>query len=81
MVKTFIDAVPPAFQALGSATCPLLTKIRDLCRPELTAAVRELVYQNIHEDVHYVKSALDLRNQRTFAVKASGFQPMMLKIG
>ncbi|UQC86116.1 MutS domain V [Colletotrichum lupini] len=69
MVKTFIDAVPPVFQALGPATCPLLTKIRDLCQPELTAAARELVYQNIHEDVHYVKSALDLRNQRTFAVK------------
>ncbi|KAK7449964.1 MutS domain V [Colletotrichum acutatum] len=67
VVKTFIDAVPPVFQALGPATCPLLAKIRDLCRPELTAAVRELVYQNIHEDVHYVKGALDLRNQRTFA--------------
>ncbi|KAK1468033.1 MutS domain V [Colletotrichum cuscutae] len=73
MVKTFIDAVPPVFQALGPATCPLLTKIRDLCQPELTAAARELVYQNIHEDVHYVKSALDLRNQRTFAVKVNGF--------
>ncbi|KXH25957.1 MutS domain V [Colletotrichum nymphaeae SA-01] len=72
MVKTFIDAVPPVFQALGPATCPLLTKIRDLCRPELTAAVRELVYQNIHEDVHYVKSALDLRNQRTFAPGING---------
>ncbi|KXH25729.1 MutS domain V [Colletotrichum salicis] len=72
MVKTFIDAVPPVFQALGSATSPLLTKIRDLCRPELTAAVRELVYENIHEDVHYVENALDLRNQRSFAPGING---------
>ncbi|KAK1450445.1 MutS domain V [Colletotrichum melonis] len=77
MVKTFIDAVPPVFQALGPATCPLLTKIRDLCQPELTAAARELVYQNIHEDVHYVKSALDLRNQRTFAVKQPGINGLL----
>ncbi|OHE98466.1 MutS domain V [Colletotrichum orchidophilum] len=72
LVKTFIDAVPAVFQALGPAASPLLSKIRDLCRPELTGAVRELVYQSIHEDVHYAKSALDLRNQRTFAPGING---------
>ncbi|GKT72976.1 DNA mismatch repair protein [Colletotrichum tofieldiae] len=69
LVKTFLDAVPTIFQALGPATSPLLIKIRDLCRPELTETVRNLVYGGIIEDVTYVKSALDLRNQRTFAVK------------
>ncbi|GJC99073.1 putative mutS domain V [Colletotrichum higginsianum] len=32
--------------------------------------VKNLIYQDIIEDVTYVKSALDLRNQRTFAVKS-----------
>ncbi|KAK6213468.1 DNA mismatch repair protein [Colletotrichum tabaci] len=32
--------------------------------------IKNLIYQDILEDVTYVKSALDLRNQRTFAVKS-----------
>ncbi|KAK1595540.1 muts domain V [Colletotrichum navitas] len=70
MVKTFLDAVPTIYQALRPATSPLLIKIRDLCQPELTETVRNLIYEGIIEDVTYVKSALDLRNQRTFAVKS-----------
>ncbi|KAK1993248.1 muts domain V [Colletotrichum falcatum] len=70
MVKTFLDAVPAIYQALMPATSPLLIKIRDLCQPGLTEAVRNLIYDSIIEDVTYVKSALDLRNQRTFAVKS-----------
>ncbi|KAK1987304.1 muts domain V [Colletotrichum cereale] len=70
MVKTFLDAVPAICQALEPATSPLLTKIRDLCQPGLTETVRNLIYEGIIEDVTYVKSALDLRNQRTFAVKS-----------
>ncbi|EFQ33884.1 MutS domain V [Colletotrichum graminicola M1.001] len=70
MVKTFLDAVPTIYQALRPATSPLLIKIRDLCQPELTETVRNLIYKSIIEDVTYVKSALDLRNQRTFAVKS-----------
>ncbi|CCF40531.1 DNA mismatch repair protein [Colletotrichum higginsianum] len=70
MVKTFLDAVPFLYQTLEPATSPLLIKIRDLCRPGLTETVKNLIYQDIIEDVTYVKSALDLRNQRTFAVKS-----------
>ncbi|KAK2049085.1 muts domain V [Colletotrichum somersetense] len=70
MVKTFLDAVPTIYHALDPAKSPLLTKIRDLCRPGLTETVRNLIYEGILEDSTYVKSALDLRNQRTFAVKA-----------
>ncbi|TQN72816.1 MutS protein-like protein 4, partial [Colletotrichum shisoi] len=70
MIKAFLDAVPFLYQTLESATSPLLIKIRDLCRPGLTETVKNLIYQDIIEDVTYVKSALDLRNQRTFAVKS-----------
>ncbi|KAK2014540.1 muts domain V [Colletotrichum eremochloae] len=70
MVKTFLDAVPTIYESLRPATSPLLVKIRDLCQPGLTETVRNLIYENIIEDVTYVKSALDLRNQRTFAVKS-----------
>ncbi|KDN62716.1 putative MutS domain V [Colletotrichum sublineola] len=64
------DAVPTIYESLRPATSPLLVKIRDLCQPGLTETVRNLIYENIIEDVTYVKSALDLRNQRTFAVKS-----------
>lgn len=73
MVKTFLDAVPFLYQTLEPATSPLLIKIRDLCRPGLTETVKNLIYQDIIEDVTYVKSALDLRNQRTFAVKVGSY--------
>ena len=71
MVKKFVLAVPPLFEALASARCELLTKIRDLCRPQITDPILDLISENINEDVTFVKSPLDLRNQRVYAVKVS----------
>ncbi|KAF9873988.1 hypothetical protein CkaCkLH20_08722 [Colletotrichum karsti] len=68
-VKSFVDAMSGLYQALSPAVSPLLTKIREPFRPEKIAPVRDLIYETIHEDVRYAKNSLDLRNQRTFAVK------------
>ncbi|CEI69168.1 unnamed protein product [Fusarium venenatum] len=70
MVKSFLEAIPELYTALGPATCDLLTKIRRRCCPEITNPILDKIRQTIEADVTYMKSALDLRNQRTFAVKA-----------
>ncbi|KAI1208023.1 DNA mismatch repair protein-like protein MutS [Annulohypoxylon truncatum] len=69
-VKTFITAVPTLYEALGAARTDLLTRIRGICRPELTQPVADLIADTINEDVTATKSALDMRNQRTYAVKS-----------
>ncbi|KAM0425519.1 hypothetical protein ACHAPT_009308 [Fusarium lateritium] len=69
MVKSFLDAVSKLYTALQPATSELLVKVRALCRPELTSRSLEKIHRSIEPDVTYMKSALDLRNRRTFAVK------------
>lgn len=70
MVKSFLESAPDLHRALGSAQSALLIKIRDLCRPEVTVPILAGIRTVIEADVTYMKSPLDLRNQRTFAVKA-----------
>lgn len=70
MVKSFLEAIPELYAALQPATSALLMKIRDLCRPEIRRRTLDKIRNIIEADVTYMKSALDLRNQRTFAVKA-----------
>ncbi|KPM34986.1 MutS 4 [Neonectria ditissima] len=70
MVKSFLEAIPELYAALEPATSVLLVKIRHLCRPEIRRRTLETIRKTIEADVTYMKSPLDLRNQRTFAVKA-----------
>lgn len=70
MVKSFLEAIPELFNALKPANSTLLVKIRELCRPEISGRILRMIRQTIEADVTYMKTALDLRNQRTFAVKA-----------
>ncbi|KAI0148053.1 DNA mismatch repair protein-like protein MutS [Hypoxylon sp. NC0597] len=69
-VKAFITAVPSLYEALGAARTDLLTRIREICRPELIQPVVDLIANTINEDVTAMKSPLDMRNQRTYAVKS-----------
>ncbi|KAI0013156.1 DNA mismatch repair protein-like protein MutS [Xylariaceae sp. FL0662B] len=66
--KAFIIGIPALYEALGSARTDLLTRIREICRPELTQPVADLIAATINEDVTAMKSPLDMRNQRTYAV-------------
>ena len=70
MVKGFLESVSELYSALGPANSDLLVKIRELCSPEITTPVLMNIRRIIEPDVTYMKSPLDLRNQRTFAVKA-----------
>jgi DNA mismatch repair protein MSH4 len=69
MIKNFVLAVPTLHQALSLASANLLRRVHENCRPELIQPVVDLIANVINDDVRYVKSPLDLRHQRTFAVK------------
>jgi DNA mismatch repair protein MSH4 len=68
-VKAFLSAVPDLFQALSPARCGLLEKIRDLCRPQMLSQVKELISVHIEEDITLMRTPLEMRNSRMFAVK------------
>ncbi|KAI1873059.1 uncharacterized protein JN550_003312 [Neoarthrinium moseri] len=69
-VKAFVNAVSPLYDALGSARSELLQRVRDTCRPELIQPVLNLITETINDDVTYVDSPLNMRHQRTYAVKS-----------
>lgn len=76
VVKSFLESVPELYRALHPAKSDLLVKIRNLCRPETTVPILLGIRKVIEADVTYMKSPLDLRNQRAFAVK-SGISGML----
>ncbi|UKZ79791.1 hypothetical protein TrVFT333_007553 [Trichoderma virens FT-333] len=76
MIKSFLESVPDLYRALHPAQSDLLVKIRNLCRPETTVPILLNIKKVIEADVTYMKSPLDLRNQRAFAVK-SGISGML----
>ncbi|OTB13611.1 hypothetical protein K445DRAFT_368435 [Daldinia sp. EC12] len=69
-IKAFITAVPSLYEALGAARADLLTRIRELCRMELIRPIMDRIAATINEDATATKSPLDMRNQRTYAVKS-----------
>ncbi|KAF7877597.1 hypothetical protein EAF04_001269 [Stromatinia cepivora] len=75
MLKSFAQSIGPVFESLSGARSELLVEIRNNCRPEVVNSTIQLINEVINEDVTYQKTPLDLRNQRTYAVKAgvSGF--------
>ncbi|KAL5092472.1 hypothetical protein Trisim1_001725 [Trichoderma cf. simile WF8] len=76
MIKSFLESVPDLYRALHTAKSDLLVKIRNLCQPETTVPILLNIKRVIEPDVTYMKSPLDLRNQRAFAVK-SGISGML----
>lgn len=69
MLKSFVQAIPSLFETLAGARSDLLVMIRENCHPEKVNATMELIKEVINEDVTFQKTPLDLRNQRTYAVK------------
>jgi DNA mismatch repair protein MSH4 len=69
MLKSFVQAIPALFEGLAGARSELLTTIRDNCSPENINPTVQLIGEVINNDVTYQKTPLDLRYQRTYAVK------------
>ncbi|KAK5137638.1 hypothetical protein LTR08_007933 [Meristemomyces frigidus] len=70
MLKQFVNLIKPVFEALTGARCSMLQEIRNLCAYENTEPIQELINCTINEDTTYATQPLDLRNQRTYAVKS-----------
>lgn len=71
MLKQFLQAIHPLFEALAGARSELLVSIRDHCRTENIDPTMKAIQEVINEDVTFQSKPLDLRNQRTYAVKVS----------
>ncbi|KAH8905275.1 hypothetical protein BR93DRAFT_946131 [Coniochaeta sp. PMI_546] len=71
IVKKFLTSVAPVFDSLVSARCMLLGQVRDTCRPEVIQPILNLINTIIDENATFVKTPLDLRHQRTYAVKSN----------
>ncbi|KAL8713558.1 MAG: hypothetical protein Q9220_002420 [cf. Caloplaca sp. 1 TL-2023] len=69
-LKQYVNSVPAVFEALATVKSELLLHINELCAPERIADVQTVIDETINEDITYQNSPLDLRNQRTYAVKS-----------
>jgi DNA mismatch repair protein MSH4 len=86
-LKTFVDSIQPVWQALNGAASEELQKIRQvglkgvrcmrnltskqLCEPENYQVVHDLINSTLNEDVTYSAQPLEMRNQRTYAIKVT----------
>ncbi|KAJ5022597.1 muts domain V-domain-containing protein [Bipolaris maydis] len=70
MLKQFVNSVNPIYEALTGTASAMLNNIRELCAPENVAVVQDLIDLVINEDTTYARQPLELRNQRTYAVKS-----------
>lgn len=59
------------FETLAGARSELIVQIRENLRPENIEPTIQLIAQVINADVTYMKKPIDLRNQRTYAVKVT----------
>ena len=70
MLKQFVTLIRPVFEALTGARSTMLQEIRNLCSAENIDPVQDLITEALNEDTTYARQPLDLRNQRTYAVRS-----------
>lgn len=69
MLKSFVQSIMPIYEALAGARSDLIVIIRENCRPENIKRTMDFIQEVINEDVTFQQKPLDLRNQRTYAVR------------
>ena len=70
MLKQFVSLIKPVFEALTGARSSMLEHIRNLSASENIDTIQELIDDVLNTDTAYANKPLDLRHQRTYAVKA-----------
>lgn len=85
-LKQYVKSIPPIYEALGTAKSELLLEIFNVrksillsmivlmlqfCSPNNYSDVQAMIDETINEDITYQSQPLDLRNQRTYAVRVS----------
>lgn len=69
MLKTFVEVAPKFYEILARARSELLGEIQKYCDPNNIDPTIQLINEVINDDVGYQNAPLDLRYQRTYAVK------------
>jgi DNA mismatch repair protein MSH4 len=70
MLKQTVMLIRPVFEALTGSRSTMLQEIRNLCSAENFDPVQNLINDALNEDTTYARQPLDLRNQRTYAVRS-----------
>ena len=69
MLKAFVDAIKPVWQAMTGVVSTELQKIRQLCSPENYEDVQRLIKDTLNDDVTFSRQAAELRQQRVYAIR------------
>ncbi|KAK9478827.1 muts domain V-domain-containing protein [Lipomyces japonicus] len=69
MLKQAIVCMSGTAASLESARSELLAEIRELCLDNNISTVKNLIDECINEDCQWAKTAVELRNQRCYAVR------------
>ncbi|KAI9876937.1 MAG: MutS protein msh4 [Pleopsidium flavum] len=69
-LKQYVNAIKPVYEAMTGAKSELLLSVRDWCTPGRIEQVQEPIDHIVNEDITFQSRPLDLRNQRTYAVKS-----------
>ena len=69
ILKEFVHATRPIYEALIDAESELLQHIRDLVHPVKIKSTIDLIGAAFNSDVAYAKQPLALRQQREYAVR------------
>ena len=69
-LKHFVNSIGPIHEALGGARSTMLAEIHQLSASDNVEPVKQLIDEVINQDTTHASKPLDLRNQRTYAVKS-----------
>lgn len=70
LIKQAVTTALKIGNYLEDVNCPLLKQIRDICNDEGIFEVKTSIDNYINEDCNWASGALDINNQRIYAVKA-----------
>ncbi|KEQ84166.1 hypothetical protein M438DRAFT_365963 [Aureobasidium pullulans EXF-150] len=70
MLKQFVGGIQPIHEALTGAKSVMLKEIKRNCIAAIIDPVKDLIDEFINEDITYATKPVELRNQRTYAVKS-----------
>jgi len=69
-LKHFVHVVRPIHEALAGSRSAMLQEIQQNCALENIEAVSDHIDEVVNQDTTYASKPLDLRNQRTYAVRS-----------
>ncbi|TKX25355.1 MutS domain V-containing protein 2 [Elsinoe australis] len=69
-LKHFVTCITPIYEAISGVRSKALQEAKRLCHPRIIQPVLRLIDQTINSDTIWASKPVDLRNQRSYAVKS-----------